>query len=126
MARLTIVRGLPGSGKTTFAKTLGCAHFEADMYHIKDGLYEWKASNLRYAHQWCQDMVWDCSNHKIDCVVSNTFTTLKEMRPYLDMKFDTIKVYHCTGDYGNIHDVPDDIIEKMRNRWYKHEGEIYV
>ena len=32
MKKLIIIRGLPGSGKSTFAKSLNCTHFETDMY----------------------------------------------------------------------------------------------
>jgi adenylate kinase family enzyme len=31
---LYIVRGIPGSGKSTFAKTLGGIHIEADQYFV--------------------------------------------------------------------------------------------
>ena len=37
---LYIVRGIPGSGKSTFAKSLGGTHFEADMFFMKDGEYK--------------------------------------------------------------------------------------
>ena len=33
---LILVRGLPGSGKSTFGKSLGCPCFEADMYFINE------------------------------------------------------------------------------------------
>jgi predicted kinase len=35
MTHLYIVRGLPGSGKSTFAKTLQIPHFESDQYRYK-------------------------------------------------------------------------------------------
>lgn len=31
---LYIIRGIPGAGKSSFAKSLECPYFEADMYFI--------------------------------------------------------------------------------------------
>ena len=40
---LIIVRGIPGSGKTTFAEMICKVVFSADDYHTdKDGNYNWK------------------------------------------------------------------------------------
>jgi len=126
---LHIVRGLPGSGKTTFAKTLGCAHFEADMYFMRNGAYQFDGSVIRQAHNWCQASVRECVDREMDVVVSNTFTTLKEMQFYLDLgcgfKVD-IKVHRCAVIYGSIHDVPEASITKMKNRFQDYKGEIYV
>ena len=42
---LYIVRGIPGSGKSTFAKTLGGIHIEADQYFVDgDGNYNFDGS----------------------------------------------------------------------------------
>jgi predicted kinase len=46
MATLTIVRGLPGSGKSTYAKSLNVFHIEADMFCMKDGKYEFDAERV--------------------------------------------------------------------------------
>jgi len=50
-----LIRGLPGSGKTTMAKKIeGFEHFEADQYFEKDGSYEFDPSELNSAHEECQ------------------------------------------------------------------------
>jgi len=57
-AQLLLVRGLPGSGKSTYAKTLtDRKHIETDMYFALSGTYQWDGSKLGKAHQWCQDEV---------------------------------------------------------------------
>lgn len=40
MSKLIVVRGLPGSGKTTFAKSFGCFHVKNDCYHYHCGEYK--------------------------------------------------------------------------------------
>ena len=81
MKTLIILRGCPGSGKSTFAKTLGGAHFETDMYFVSDdGTYNFDPSKLRDAHNWCQNNVHtamienNTSGINKTIVVSNTFT----------------------------------------------------
>ena len=52
---LVLIRGLPGSGKSTIAKELavtGFEHFEADMFFPVDGVYRYEASRIRHAHTW--------------------------------------------------------------------------
>ena len=54
---LYIVRGIPGSGKSTFAKTLGGTHFETDNFFMVDGEYKFDVTKLKVAHEWCQNSV---------------------------------------------------------------------
>ena len=39
MKTLYIVRGVPGSGKSTFAKSIGGIHIEADQFFMENGKY---------------------------------------------------------------------------------------
>ena len=52
---LTLVRGLPGSGKSTFANWIWneYAVCEADkFFYDKEGNYNFDAIKLREAHEW--------------------------------------------------------------------------
>jgi Chromatin associated protein KTI12 len=50
--RLVLIRGVPGSGKSTRARELQeYLHFEADMYFIRDGAYTFDSDLLPAAHQ---------------------------------------------------------------------------
>ncbi len=57
--KLYIVRGVPGSGKSTFAKSIAKSWqiFEADDYFVKNGKYEFNFSHLRDAHDSCKRKV---------------------------------------------------------------------
>ena len=128
MKTLYIVRGVPGSGKSTFAKSLGGTHFEADMFFMKDGEYKFDTSKIKEAHKWCQDSVNtamilnNTAGLNETIVVSNTFTQEWEMKPYFEMadQYDyrvfSIVVENRHGGI-NEHGVPEDKIEQMKNRF---------
>ena len=119
-ARLVMVRGLPGSGKTTVAsvlKLLGYQHFEADMFFVgNDGVYRHDSSRIGEAHTWCQSSVKAALDRGERVVVCNTFTRLKEIEPYLAMTSD-VQVLEAGGRWRNQHGVPLEKISAMRARW---------
>ena len=119
-----LVRGIPGSGKSTFAKTLGGEHYEADMFFIdENGEYKFDGSKIKWAHEWCHDMVYiDMMKEIPKIVVSNTFTQEWEMEPYFEMakkygyKVFSIVIENRHGG-TNEHGVPEDKLEQMKNRF---------
>jgi predicted kinase len=125
---LYIVRGIPGSGKSTFAKNLvgekDYCHKEADMFFVdRDGNYNFEPSKIKDAHQWCQEeMDFLMRLEHSPVVVSNTFTQEWELQPYYEL---AIKYgYYVTSiivenRHGSVneHGVPEDKIELMRNRF---------
>ena len=123
MKELFLVRGLPGSGKSTLAKSLGGKHIEADMFFVKDGVYQFDATKLRDAHGWCQAMVgsWMSDNEE-RIVVSNTFTQEWEIKDYYDWAKDfDYKVYSLIVEnrHGGVneHGVPEEKLEQMKQRF---------
>ena len=125
MKQLILLRGVPGSGKSTAAKLFDKAlHFEADMYFLdSDGNYQFDASKIKNAHNWCRDSVMDAmkEGHPI-VVVSNTFTQEWEMNVYYllaeELGYRVISMIVENRHAGkNIHGCPDDKIEQMRNRF---------
>lgn len=128
MKELYLLRGLPGSGKSTLAKQLvgdkDYCHKEADMYFVDgEGNYNFKPSQIKDAHQWCQveiEFVMRLEHSPV--VVSNTFTQEWEMKPYFDLaeKYG-YKVYSLIVEnrHGGVneHGVPEDKLEIMRNRF---------
>ena len=128
MKELFLLRGLPGSGKSTLAKSLDGIHIEADQYFMEDGVYNFDASKLKNAHNYCQSqtqawMKTDGEQVNVDrLVVSNTFTQEWEMKPYFEMaeKYG-YRVYSLIVEnrHGGIneHGVPEESLQRMENRF---------
>ena len=121
---LIIVRGIPGSGKSSFAELLARAICIADDFHTdRNGNYNWKPHNVGKAHDWCKRKCKRFMKAGIDrIVVANTSTQEKEFKPYMNMakhygyKVFTVVVENRHGG-KNSHEVPAETIEKMSNRF---------
>jgi predicted kinase len=125
MKTLILLRGLPGSGKSTLAKTFGVNHIEADMFFVdsETGEYKFDAAKLRYAHEWCQDVVEHWMEKEITpIIVSNTFTQDWEMDYYYTLAKEAGYVVHSViveNRHGGVneHGVPAEKLEQMKNRF---------
>ena len=131
---LYIVRGIPGSGKSTFAKRLVGEDFlvcEADKYFIdkETGEYNFDFTKIKEAHKFCQDTVETYMKDSLvndqfyrEIAVSNTFTQEWEMEPYFELaKTYGYKVFSIVVENRhegtNQHGVPDEVLTKMRERF---------
>lgn len=128
---LIIVRGLPGSGKSTLAKALRGSDvwdkriFEADQYFETTEGYKFDPSKLKEAHEICQKRTREWLEKGHTAIVSNTFTQRWEYEPYLRMAAEEgvpVQVIEVHGDFGSIHNVPDEAMARMRARWEPHNG----
>ena len=131
MSKLIIVRGLPGSGKSTFAKNNFPSYFlmEADRYFEVDGEYIFKREKLEMAHMWCRITTKSILQDGLDVIVCNTFTTKKELKPYFKIAKETnsdLSVITMNGNYGSVHNVPEETMIKMKNRFEYDISELWI
>jgi len=125
MNTLVLLRGLPGSGKSTAAKLFNKApHFEADMYFMDaDGNYQFDFTKIKDAHNWCRHSTMDAMKKGYPVVVvSNTFTQEWEMEAYYllaeELGYMVVSmIVENRHDGKNIHGVPEDKLEIMKNRF---------
>ena len=88
---LFIMRGLPGSGKSTIVRAIAQSYqrsvvCSADDYFFKDGVYKFDAACLSSAHESCQNKAKDSCNAGIPVViVDNTNVRRWEMKFYLEL-----------------------------------------
>lgn len=114
---LTIIRGLPGSGKTTLAKQIGQPYFEADQwFETCDGGYHFDPAQLPQAHARCLERVKNSLEDGLDTTVSNTFSRCWEMQPYFDLGYP-VRIIEVHGPWKSVHNVPEKSISAMRDRW---------
>ena len=129
---LFLIRGLPGSGKTSFATAIwnDYAVCEADKFFVgEDGVYRFDATKLKYAHEWCKEQVEtkmiDHQNNQQyypEIAVSNTFTQEWEMEDYFKLaekygyKVVSLIIENRHGGQ-NVHGVPEDKLQIMKNRF---------
>ena len=87
-----------------------------------DGEYKFDATKLHRYHQKCFSDFLDALNDRhVDVViVANTFTRKWEYVNYSDAAKDSgfeVTMLIANGNYQNVHNVPDDVVQKMKNRF---------
>lgn len=123
-----LLRGIPGSGKSTYAKK----HYpdatvcSADNFFVqKDGTYKFRAELLGRAHEQCHQKFKQALRDKVrTIVVDNTNTKLREYKWYLqdarNYGYDVIFVRLDTpvdvAASRNAHGVPLDAVQRMADR----------
>ena len=131
--RLWIIRGAPGSGKSTIAKMIikyyqsDVHHFENDMYHIVNGVYCFNSARHSDAIRWCKRKSFESLSLGVNnVIVCNIFDKVKYINPYADRakRMDiAVRVIRCTGNWNNMHDVPEDYVELCKHNMEPYNGE---
>lgn len=125
MARVIMLRGVSGAGKSTVAKMFAhpdCEIVSADKFFLdRAGRYQFDASQLGNAHKYCFEMFKHYLLMGKDVVVDNTNTTEKEMAKYLEYAAEReheVVSLVVENRHGNdsVHNVPQDKREQQAKR----------
>jgi len=135
MKNLYIIRGCSNSGKTTFAEYLAMlidsyemrivTHVEADDYFttqkgFNQPEYNFDATKIHLAHKDCISRAREAMEHGDIVIVSNTTTTEKDLKIYLDLAKEfgynvTSMIMERRHDNLNDHGVPEETMKKQEN-----------
>ena len=127
---LILVRGVSGSGKTTFVEEFienVSLSIATDDFFVLDGVYTFDHNYLAEYHQRCIDSVESemespSTEGYCNIVVHNTFTMEWEMKAYYDLaeKYGYNVYRHVMENphkSKSIHDVPENVIQAQRDRF---------
>lgn len=119
---ITIIRGLPGSGKSTLGRRIsaesGAVLLEQDMFRIRNGEYVFKSEDK--VKEAFLGTIRQFAQFDADIVITGVFATSKSIDEVLKScrrPNKVVRVIHCANDFGTTHEVPEEVIRSMRDSW---------
>lgn len=126
-----LLRGHPGSGKSTFTENVIKKNFldvvvcSADHWfqEVNGGGQEYKfdPTKLGVAHGWCLDKFNRAIQEGRECiVVDNTNILRRDYQSYIEAAQNGgYKVFQAimTGNFQNVHGVPEQAVERMKAKF---------
>ena len=132
--KLTLIRGVPGSGKSTFAKKYAIANGHIKIVEFDDF---WIDKNKTYKFipeikMACVEYGRSAVTHELiiekrPCIITGVFNKLEYIEYFknlCEMFNIPLEVIKMTGNFQNIHNVPDDVLKTMKEEFEDFEGEI--
>lgn len=127
MATLVILRGIPGSGKTTYAETYKQTHpgdwviASADSFFYEDGKYKFNPTLLQAAHDNCYVTAFKAIREGKNVIVDNTNRRVMEFEHYMHIPgVKTLEIHRLMGDFGSTKHIPDHTMQIHRARYEPH------
>jgi len=120
---LTLIRGHQGSGKSTQAQAIaqadaGIVHIENDQFFTdENGVYAFDFSRHAEVKELCLRKTQAALDEGLSVVVSNTFTKLEELFPYIAAAAEhgaQIHVIEMEHDFPSVHGIPPEVIEQRK------------
>ena len=138
---LTVIRGLPDSGKSELGKQIAEAGhdghteiFEADEFHMDsvelggDPIYNYIPEQGKYARMWVHGLAAKNIRDGYNTVVTGTYLTMESLTPLVEMAkvFGVeFKLIECKSSFGKaIHGVPEEVINKMKRQWEEYDPKV--
>ncbi len=129
MKRVIIMRGLPGSGKSTYSKQTfpEAAICSADDYFETPAGYVFNPMCIRDAHIQCMREFLEFTDTQDTVVVDNTNLNQFEIAPYVlvaEAKGFTVNILRLVVDLPtamarNVHKVPDGVLLRMFDKGFE-------
>ena len=138
--RLQIIRGLPGSGKTTLAiaRFPQLMRLETDMFFYREGAYRFTLENNQRAVGWFRKAIREFCNQGFDFVTTGVFSAHTErLQDTIAIAVERgyeVYIKTLTSRYKGIHAVPKEhydamrqnfVAEKVLRDYYKNEPQIH-
>jgi uridine kinase len=124
---LFLIRGSPGSGKSSCAQSLLDKFvvqrmYEADQYFVQNGEYQFDPTLLEDAHNQCKRNTWLALYEGMSVAVSNTSCTEWDVETYATIARETeanfVSIIAENRHEGeNIHGCPDAKVELMKRKF---------
>ena len=132
--KITVLRGIPGSGKSTYAIGIRNAEVEfgltpvivsADLYFMSGLEYRFDISKLGDAHRWClREFIQNINDKMSHIFVDNTNINLEDIAPYVavgealgyDVEVIQINADPVAAALRNVHGVPLNSVRSMAER----------
>jgi adenylate kinase family enzyme len=120
---LVIMQGHSGSGKSTLAKQIAkvidAEIFSTDDLFVENGVYKFDASKLGLFHKKNLENCIAAMKKGVNVICDNTNTRQWEAKGYVQVAIDlgfNVKFVRAIGNFQNVHGVPNDKVDQMRNR----------
>ena len=128
---LFIVRGPPGSGKTTYGKHIlaqqpGTKHIEGDDFFTDaKGNYAFDESRAAEANEWCLSAVKKALGAGHNALISQDFITRKEMAPFIALGYRT-QIVEMGMEFPNTHGVSKKAAQAKKEAFEPHPSAVRI